>query len=508
MHKDGTIIRMRRLSEFKKHFYILAAIFVAGLFFYITYKTPLAGDDWGYALNGMKGNPIEMTMSFYQTWSGRIFSELWGFVVAPNKWLWNIINPILFTLVFICLYYLTRVKKYHILIPFVILAVILSVDDNLRMETYTWIMGTTYIVPLVSSLIYCVILEHLMFNVIKINGFNRFLALYSNLLLFHIGLSMENIAAAMIVGVVLLLIYSYFVNKRELIPYLVLNLIFGAGAFMFMRMSPGSTARMLRDSAEWMKLSLFEKLASGYPGFIEFTFINNNYLILFLGITMILLSLYTKEKVNKYLKYTNILIQLIAIFAVFSFVLPFENNIFIDKHSMFSMLFWPIYVVDILAMLYFGLKEKRRDKAMFLYMIAGSANLVMMYSPVFGSRSAIYTVIYLIGVITIVLDSLDINKWVLLIVFLMSVGVTADRFLEYRYKYNLVGMVEEERQAIYEYYRDHPEVEEAWIKRFPIFTIHSADVEPGDTYHFETFKEYYNLPQAADKIFFYFEETE
>ena len=116
--------------------------------------------------------------------------------------------------------------------------------------------------------------------------------------------------------------------------------------------------------------------------------------------------------------------------------------------------------------------------------------------------------IYLISVITIVLDSLDINKWVLLIVFLMSVGVTADRFLEYRYKYHLVGMVEEERQAIYEYYRDHPEVEEAWIKRFPIFTIHSADVEPGDTYHFETFKEYYNLPQAADKIFFYFEETE
>ena len=96
---------MRRLSEFKKHFYILAAIFVAGLFFYITFKTPLAGDDWGYALNGMKGNPIEMTMSFYQTWSGRIFSELWGFVVAPNKWLWNVINPILFTLIFICLYY-------------------------------------------------------------------------------------------------------------------------------------------------------------------------------------------------------------------------------------------------------------------------------------------------------------------------------------------------------------------------------------------------------------------
>ena len=36
----------------KKNFYILASIFVLMLFAYIACKTPLAGDDWGYALNG------------------------------------------------------------------------------------------------------------------------------------------------------------------------------------------------------------------------------------------------------------------------------------------------------------------------------------------------------------------------------------------------------------------------------------------------------------------------
>ena len=40
----------------------------------------------------------------------------------------------------------------------------LSVDDNLRMETYSWIMGTTYIIPLFLSLLYFVIVDNLLKN--------------------------------------------------------------------------------------------------------------------------------------------------------------------------------------------------------------------------------------------------------------------------------------------------------------------------------------------------------
>ena len=90
--------------------------------------------------------------------------------------------------------------------------------------------------------------------------------------------------------------------------------------------------------------------------------------------------------------------------------------------------------------------------------------------------------------------------------FLISLFVCVDRFSEYRFKYNLVGLKQNERLEIIKYYQDHPEVEEAWIPRFPIYTVHGGDIEPGDTYHFETFKEFYNLPQSADKIFFMYEE--
>ena len=498
---------MKKINDLKKYCYILVAVLIGALFFYITYKTPLAGDDWGYALNGMSGNPFATAISFYQSWSGRFFSELWGFIAAPNRWLWNIVNPLLFVTIFMCIYRLAKVKKYHILTPIMILAIILSVDDNLRMETYTWLMGTTYIIPLAMALIYFVLMDHLFFGVYGTDNKDKTLFLLSNFLLFYIGLTMENIAAMMLVGIVLMMIYAHF-NRQELVRYLAINLVVSLLAFMIMRSSPGSQARLLRDNAEWAKLSVFEKVANGYPSFLEFTFINNNYLILFLSMSLLLLTCYSKEKLNQWLKVGSVVIQVIAVFVVFSFVLPIEVNPMLDPKSLFSMLFWPIYTIDGLALLFFGLSGRRQAKALFMYMMAGGSNMVMLYSPVFGSRSSIYTVIFMIAVIVIVIDGLDINKYILLLVFLIGLGVSVDRINEYLYKYNLVGLVTNERNAQMDYYRDHPEVEEAWIRRYPIYTIHSADVEPGDDYHFETFKDYYHLPQAADKIFFYFEETE
>ena len=497
---------MNKISKYKKYFYILAATFVGCLFFYITFKTPLAGDDWGYALNGMNCNPIKMAMNFYQSWSGRFFSELWGFIVAPNRWIWNIVNPLLFVLIFLCIYRIARVKKYHVLLPLIILAIILSVDDNLRMETYTWLMGTTYIIPLAMALVYFALMEHTFF---KINGLGKKdkIALFlSNLLLFYIGLTMENIAAMMVVGVIIMIIYAYF-NKPELVKYLLLNLLISVLSLLIMRMSPGSQARLLRDNAEWAKLGLFEKIANGYPSFIEFTFINNDYLILFLSISMLVLTIYSKEKMLKWFRFLSMAIQLFGIFAVFSFALPVEMAWLVNPKSIFSMIFWPIYTLDCLTLLFLGLSGRSQAKALFMFMMAGGSNLVMLYSPVFGSRSSIYTVIFMIAVVTIILDEFDINKYLLLVIFVATFGVCVDRVSEYVYKYRLVGMITQERNTQLEYYREHPEDEEVWIKRYPVYTIHGADIEPGDDYHFETFKDYYRLPQSKDKIIFYFEET-
>lgn len=479
------------------------------LFFYITYKTPLAGDDWGYALNGASANPFMMAVNFYNGWSGRFFSELWGFIAAPNKIIWNIVNPLIFVIIFLGIYYEIHVRKYYVLVPLLIIAVILSVDDNLRMETYTWLMGTTYTIPLALSFIYFISIEKLLFRNTSIKGKYKLIAALNNLLLFYIGLTMENIAAVMILAIILLLIYAYF-HKKELIPYLIMNLVVSIVAFALMRVSPGSTARMLRDSADWMKMNFIEKIVNGYPSFLEFTFINNNYLILFLSLIMICLCLCGQKKIKLFLKLISLFIQFLAIIAVFSFVfIKADYNYLLDPNSLFSMLFWPIYTLDILLLIIFGMENNRRkDKALFFFMLGGSANLVMMYSPIFGSRSSIYTLIFMIVVMGLILESINLPKTISIMALLICILVIFDRFNEYIFKYRLVGLKQMERLEIIEYYKDHPEVEEAWIPRFPVYTIHGGDIDPGDSYHFETFKEYYQLPQDADKIIFYYEEGE
>lgn len=483
----------------KKNFYLFASLFILGLFGYISFKTPLAGDDWGYALNGASGNPIAMALAFYNSWSGRFFSELWGMIIPGHKYLWNIINPLLFTGIFISLYRLGNAKEYPLLGTFFILAFMLSIDDNLRMETYTWIMGTTYVIPLLLSLLYFLIVEKIF------KGYDGRLLIYSsNILLIVIGLMMENIAATMVGAIVILIVYAFCV-KRSVLKYLLLNLLFSLASFIVMRLSPGSAFRLHNDNAAWVELSLLEKLTKAYPNFLEMTFINNNYAILLFSLVLLGLIIFSRKRVPVIKKLINAAILLTGCVAVFSFV--FKNGA-ISAASLFSLVFWPCYVVNAFVILLSYIDDEIIcHKAVFYLIVAGANAVVMLYSPIYGSRSALYTVYYLIVVGLLALSSYYIRRRTLLLAgFILLFAITVDRTMEYLHKYHLVGLRAAERAEVIRYYQEHPEDEEAWIPRFPIYTIHGADIEEGDTYHFETFKDYYQLPQSADKIIFYFVE--
>ena len=494
---------MKKIFD-KKYFYIFCAIFIFVLFAYITYKTPLAGDDWGYALNGSLGTPIKTALEFYQSWSGRFFSELWGMIVPCHKYIWNIVNPFLFAGIFICLYKLACVNKKYICASLLIMAMMLSVDDNLRMETYTWIMGTTYVIPLFFSLLYFLVVDYMMKKDLYDTRF-KLCAYLVNILLFIIGMMMENIAATMIVCEVILLIYCFF-NKKKALRYLIINLVFSVTSFILMRMSPGSNARLLSEHALWNDMSLFEKVASAYPNFLEMTFINNNYALSLFSLCLFLFIFYSKNNVSSVYKVFSILVLFLGIFTVFSFV--FGDNLFNDSNSLYSFIFWPLYIINAFVSIYlFSDKDYLCYKKLFILMFAGCNALVMLYSPIYGSRSAIYTIYYLIIVSVMLFDEIyNLKKFILFICFILFSIIIIDRTNEYIYKYRLVGLVQEERLEIIKYYKEHPEDKEAWILRFPVYTIHGADIEIGDTYHFETFKEYYGLPQDADKIIFYFKD--
>lgn len=485
----------------RKVLLLIGSLFVFGLFFYISYKTPLAGDDWGYYLNSLNQNPIEGALGFYNSWSGRFFSEMWGFIMPKNKWLWNIVNPLLFTGIFICLNKLINSKKNSLITILLILAVMLSIDDNLRMETYTWIMGTTYIVPLFLSLVYFVSIEKLIVE----DKENKIVLYLNNILLFVIGLMMENIAATMIGGIAILTIYCFVKKKNKALKYLIINLAVSIISFAIMRLSPGSTYRLLRDNAAWVELSVVEKIVNQYPNFIQLTFINNNYMIAILSIIVIGLCIFSFKK-NTVYKVTSIVINTIAIATVFSFIIAKEGNILLDGNSIYSKVFWPIYIINLFITIFSCITDKeKRNKTIYMLIIAGASSLAMLLSPTFGSRSVIYTVYYIIIVIGLIFDEIELNK-VSIVFAIVFIAIICDRTYEYLYKYRLVGLAQEERLEIIKYYQEHPEDEEAWIPRFPIYTVHGADIEIGDEYHFETFKDYYKLPQSKDKIIFYYLE--
>ncbi len=488
----------------KKYAYILGGLFVLGLFAYTTYCTPLAGDDWGYALNGMKGHPIQSAIEFYYGWSGRLFSELWGFVVAPRKWLWNIINPILFASIFIFAYKLADIKKKYVISALLIIAIMLTAQESLRMETYSWIMGTTYVIPLCLSLIYFYSIDKAFKDDIKPRW------LYLNNLLLIVGcLMMENISATVVGSIFIIGVYAYF-KKKELLKYLIINFVVALAAFTIMRVSPGSEYRLLRDSAAWNELSIIEKAIQAYPTFIDLTFIRNRYLIVLMSGVFFAFNLFSKVKNRKAVRIISGITMLSAIAVEMSFLL-FSDNMLLDSEGLFSSVFWPWYCVVILTDLFVLIEnEYDKAKAIILFVIAGTCSLVMLESPIFGDRSVIYTLYYLACLSAFIFERVDYDTVlekkavaVTCLFGLLLAGLIGLRTKTYIYKYTISRNAQIERLEIIEYYKNNPDVEEAWIPRFPIYTLHGIDIEPDDTYHLETFKEYFKLPQAADKIIFY-----
>ena len=481
-------------SRTGRNIFIFACLVVFGTFLFFTIQTPLAGDDWGYALNGMQGHPFQMAINFYNSWSGRFFSELWGFLVAPNKWVWNIINPLLFLGIFIFSCLLIKAEKNNILIIVLLLAGIYTVGADLRMETYTWIMGTTYVIPLFLSLVY-------FYLVLVDNKKSIIKEVISNIFLFIIGLMMENIAATMILGIIILNI-KYIIDNKKVSISLLINLIVSIVSFTIMRLSPGSTARLLRDHAEWNQLSLWKKFATGYDNFLIQTFTNNKFTISIFSLSIILLMLFSKKKINNVYRIISIIISLLCVFSLFSYIILGKENIFYDATSFFGFFFWPIFIMNSFISLFVGCKDN--FKTVFFLLIAGASVFAMCFTPIYGARSSLYLVYYVLVVSSVVVSEIDINKYIYILCFGLFVVLTCLKAGDYCYKYYLVGQAQKERLEVIKYYQEHPEDEEVWIDRFPIYTVHAADIEPDDTYHLETFRDYYKLPQDYKNIHFGF----
>ncbi len=485
---------------------ILSGILVILFFLFfsrISRWTPAAGDDWVYASSARGQNPFLLTIKQYHTWSGRILSEFWGFTVAAHKGLWNVLNPLLFTGILVLLVILAGKREAReknngtTFLGMIILAaaMILSVPTRLRMQTYTWMMGTTYVVPLFLFLLDLVVLRQYLRSGVN-NSFHRFLFCVMCLLNLMVPLYMENAAALMVGADLLLLLYGLIVKDKKLRSAVIIPFIFAVVGACTILMSPGAHARMA-ENAEFAALTIAEKIAVNWPNFLAHTFSNNAIIMrsMFLLAAIVVLQKRGKKKGNRF--------DPLSILIALPFLIAMVLN--------FGLLDFICVLYGLVLLVYYRRYEASfSDRCIFLILCALGADLVMLLSPIFDSRSSLYSVYLWILLILVLFQAVNESELLPRIVKAAAVvllcALTAVEGYHYYRLYQIVGLVSEHRQGQIEYYAANPDVTDAWIMGFPEDSIHSADVVDGDTVHEKAFKAYYNLNPDVTLHFYYLKD--
>ena len=462
-------------------------VFTLGVFLFfalITHWTPMAGDDWVYAVGGMWNNPFVQAFRMYQTWSGRYLSELWGFLVAPHKNLWNILNPLLFTGILLFLVCLSGSKKHMLVRAVILFALMLGVGNRVRMQTYTWIMGTTYVIPLFLFLLQILLVRQFL-------SFDDFpLGKYAALcgLNLCIPLYMENAAALMCGADMLVLLYCLFIKKeRQKAVRFLLPFAFAAAGTLIILLSPGAAARLANDNAVFNSLSFGEKIAQNWPLFLEHTFTESAMVTRVFVIAAGLWALmHAKEKPVLY----GLLIAAAA-------ALLLHNG-----------LLYLLFVIGlVIALAVYEQNERIRWFLVYLLLCALGADLVMLVSPIFDSRSALYSVYMLILASAVLLETvLPEDRRVMYLTAAVFGVIGIVEMLGYYDIYHMVHLINIRRNQQIEYYRLRPDAGDAWLLAYPDESIHSANVQEGDDTHMYYFKEYYYLSQDLHLVFYYLDE--
>ncbi len=496
---------MSLISHVKKYFYVYIAIGLFFFFMWISALVPLVGDDWGYYINGMKG-PLTMTIEFYQTWSGRVLGEWLGFFLAAHhEWWVYLFNPMIFSLSFLLLYKIINPKEKKVLIAMFILFLMFSVSNGIRMETFTFVVGSiNYRFSLLMALVQLYVINR--YFDAKPGTFYWYEYLISILSGIVVGLIMENIAGGLILANLLLVGYRYLtVKKVDLI--LILNTLTTGVAFSAMRLSPGAKARLVGEFSDWVEMNIFEKMLTKYPEFIHYTFTENKVIMVVLILVLVVLVIQKRALFKTKLTpivLSGVLLSGIPVLAASMIVNLNEDHgisfwkftsvmyYFADMNSWINMGYWTFLALLMFGVIIYLLAQSSKIWMMiYYYLIAMAVMGAMLLSPIIGPRCAIFTVYFLIIVIALIIEELDLNPLIekgLAAILLISVVLI---FMGYGRIYTKVHQVWMQQEAIIKDYKVYPSGE-LWLPSYPSHSIHSG--EAVTSYHQEVFLKYYELP--------------
>jgi len=297
---------------------------------------------------------------------------------------------------------------------------------------------------------------------------------------------MENAAALMFGADLLVLIYLFFSDRRKLKRMAMITGFAIAGTLIIL-LSPGAALRMSGDNAAFSSLSLFEKIAQNWPLFLEHAFTEHAW------ITGILFASFAVGFFQNRRRIGGLCYAVIAALIAGIFL---ESGIF------------DLFLLVILGGMTLVYEEDRRKKWFLIWLLlcAMGADLVMLVSPIFDSRSGLYTVYLLLCAALVNADDLDLNRFQAGAAALLFAAGIIVRMIGLYDIYHMVHLINVKRYSEIEYYRLRPDAGDAWLLAYPDESIHSANVQEGDDTHMYYFKEYYHLNQDLHLVFYYLKE--
>lgn len=473
---------MRKNSYFEYLIYAGMILFLFVMFHW----SPLAGDDWIYASEVRYSNVLEQTIYAYMTWSGRVLSEFWGFVYTEKKLIWEITGPLLMALTVMLG---VRLKKEHHLTD-VLLSVflIMTVPHFIRTQTYTFAVGfAAYYIPIPLYLLHLILLRDYLLENKKSTPRVIVMAVLS----FLIPLHMENMSVLLAFTNLAALVYALYRKTADRTLWILLGMAVVSCLIMFL--SPGTAMRLDEDFDPTQTLGIGRIIANWKP-----------FLHLSLYYADAIHTVLSAAAIAVLMKDRNSKADLIAsaVFAVHLILVWTDGfgNALIDT-------VWLVLYYGALTYLCLKQASSVRELSVFLIMAVIVSNGIMVFSPSFPERTAVYAVYCLIWIILLLKDNISVTaKGNQILAAALCAGILAFGLHWYRI-YHTVHLVNIVRQAQVEYYQKRPDAGDAWFLAYPKKSIHSANIDyEEDVDHIRGFQDYFYLSHDLNLKFYYIDE--
>lgn len=371
---------------------LIFTIIVFILFLFISSTSPLMGDDWGNYINGSGGvsESIKYAIYSYQDYEGRFFSRIFINILTYYKYLWNIINPLVISIIYYLILKVSKHKDKYIT-PSLVLLSFLLVDVEAFRQIYVWLAGNiTYLIPCITVFLLLYLNEN--------NNKNKILYYLLPIISFITSMFVETVSVGIVIGHVIYIFY-YYVKHKKINKILLLSLILSTIGFLAMTFSPGTMKRADTHS-DFSNLSLINKVLINVPNLIEFTFIRNSFLVFLSVLTIIYLT-------NKYIKNKYISIPIYIYSCIVSTptaILYYASTLnitfqkllfFFNSHNPFVLTYWIIFSILIFCLIIKYIWDNKETKIFYLICVGLISNFAMLISPIWGGRTAYLTTICL-----------------------------------------------------------------------------------------------------------------